>query len=156
MADWFTVGSLIFLGIALIIVEILFVPGTTVVGILGFVSGVIGVYLSFEYFGSTVGWWTFGGTLVAFAISLYLGFKGNTWDRFSLKDTSLGKFNDGYTSKLQIAERGKTISALRPIGKAEFNNKEYEVRSYGNYIDSSTEVEIVKIDGNKIFVEPLK
>ena len=156
MADWFTVGSLIFLGLALIIVEVLFVPGTTVVGILGFVSGVIGVYLSFDYFGPVVGWWTFGGTLIAFAISLYLGFKGNTWDRFSLKDTSLGKFNDGYSSKLQVAERGKTLSTLRPIGKAEFNNKEYEVRSYGNYIDSSTEVEIVKIDGNKIFVEPLK
>jgi len=156
MADWITVGSLIFLGIALILVEVLFVPGTTIVGILGFISAIVGIYLGFEYFGPEIGWWVFGGTTVAFAISLYLGFKGGTWDRFSLKDTNKGKVNEGYSSALKVAQRGITLSALRPIGKAEFDDKEYEVRSYGNYIDSATQVEIVKIDGNRIYVEPLK
>jgi len=156
MADWITVTILVGLGILLIIAEVIFVPGTTVVGILGFVSAVIGIFLGFEYFGSTTGWWIFAGTSLTFGVALYLGFRGDTWNRFSLKDTSLGKFNEGYSSKLQIAERGTALSALRPIGKAEFNNKQYEVRSYGNYIDSSTEIEIVKIDGNRIYVEPLK
>ncbi|MDX1627402.1 MAG: NfeD family protein [Fulvivirga sp.] len=156
MADWVTVAILVFLGIALVLAEIIFVPGTTFVGILGFISGIIGIYLGFTYFGAVTGWWILGGTALAFILSLYFGFRGDTWDRFSLKDTSLGKFNEGYSSKLQVAERGKTLSALRPIGKAEFNDKTYEVRSYGNYIDSNTEVEIVKIDGNNIYVEPLK
>ncbi|MTI21786.1 hypothetical protein E1176_12210 [Fulvivirga sp. RKSG066] len=156
MSDWFTVASLIALGIALIIVEVLFVPGTTVVGILGFVSAVVGVYLGFEYFGEEIGWWIFGGTTVAFAASLYFGFKGGTWDKFSLKDTSEGRVNDGYWSSLKVGDKGVALSTLRPIGKAEFNDKEYEVRSYGNYIDSTTKIEIVKIDGNRIYVEPLK
>lgn len=155
MADWFTVGSLILVGIALIVVEIIFVPGSTIVGVLGFVSAVVGVYLGFTYFGDTIGWWILGGTSVAFAAALYWGFKGDTWDRFSLKDISEGKFNEGYSSGLQVAERGKTLSALRPSGKAEFNNKEYEVRTYGNYIDSGTEIEIVKIQGNTIYVETI-
>lgn len=156
MADWFTVGALILVGIALIIVEIIFVPGSTIVGVLGFVSAVVGVYLGFSYFGESTGWWILGGTSVAFVGALYWGFKGDTWDRFSLKDTSEGKFNEGYSSGLQVAERGKTLSALRPSGKAEINNKEYEVRTFGNYIDSGTEIEVVKIQGNTIYVETIK
>lgn len=156
MADWFTVGSLILVGIALIIIEIIFVPGSTIVGILGFVSMVVGIYLGFSYFGNTTGWWILGGSAVVFSAAVYWGFKSDTWDRFSLKDISEGKFNEGYNKDLQVAERGKAISALRPSGKAEFNNREYEVRTYGNYIDSGTEIEIVKIQGNTIYVESIK
>lgn len=155
MADWITVGSLLLLGIALILAEVLFVPGTTIVGILGLISAIVGVYLGFQYFGTEIGWWILGGTSIAFTISLYLGFKGGTWDKFSLKDTSLGKVNEGYSSQLKEADKGLTLSTLRPIGKAEFNDKVYEVRSYGNYIDSDVKIEIVKIEGNKIFVKSI-
>jgi len=156
MAEWFMVGLLIFLGIGLVIVEVLFVPGTTVVGILGFISAVVGVYLGFVYYGSTVGGWILTGTTITFAAALYFGFRGNTWDRFSLKDTNTGKFNEGYSSSLKVNDKGVTLSNLRPMGKAEFGDKEYEVRTFGNFIESATPIEIVKIEGNKIYVEPLK
>lgn len=156
MIDWIIVLALVIGGIGLVIVEILFVPGTTIVGILGLVSLIFGVYLSFDYFGTTIGWWVVAGSSIAFVASIYAAFKGNTWERFALKDAISSKVNEGYTSKLQIAERGKALSALRPIGKAEFGTTTYEVRTFGDYIDSGELIEIVKIDKNNIYVQPVK
>ncbi len=155
MADWVTVLVLIALGIIFIIVEILFVPGTTIVGILGILATLFGVYLSFVYFGATVGTWLAAGSGIVFVVSIYIAFKQKTWDRFSLKDTMKGKFNEGLTSTLQVAQRGVALSSLRPFGKAEFAGKEFEVRSFGDYVDSGTSVEIIKINGNTIYVQPI-
>lgn len=155
MFELITVIALIVLGMVFIIVEILFVPGTTFVGILGLLAAGLGVYLSFIYFGQVIGFWILAGTGLLFVAGIYMSFKQRTWDRFSLKDTMQGKFNEGLTGTLQIAQRGLTISNLRPYGKAEFEEKEYEVRSFGDYIDSGTSIEIVKISGNTIFVQPI-
>ena len=153
--DLFIVLALVLFGLGLILVEVIFVPGTTFVGITGIISAIIGIYLSFVYFGSGVGWWVMFLTSLLFAAALYLGFRGKTWDRFSLKSSIRSKFNEGLTTGLQVAQRGKALSSLRPVGNAEFDNKIFEVRSHGDYIDSGTNVEIIKIDGNIIYVKPI-
>ncbi len=153
--EWFIVLALVIFGLGMILVEIIFVPGTTFVGITGIISAIIGVYLSFVYFGPTVGAWFLIISSLMFATSLYFGFRGQTWDRFSLKDSIQSKFNENLTVDLQVAQQGMTISSLRPVGKAEFDSKTYEVKSHGDYIDSGTKVEIIKIDGNNIFVQPI-
>ena len=132
----------------------LFVPGTTVVGILGLIATILGIYLSFDYFGSEVGWWfTFGSTLF-FAMAIYISFRNKTWEKLALKDTNIGKVNEGLTDSLAIGDKGVAISTLKPIGKAEIKDKEYEVRTNGDYVDSGTLVQIIKIGKNNIIVEP--
>ncbi len=153
--DWITVLALISFGLILIIVEIIFVPGTTFVGITGLISTILGVYFSFVYFGSSVGFGFLAFSVALFGVALYFGFRGKTWDRFSLKDSIKSKVNEGLTAKLQVAQRGVAISSLRPIGKAEFDGKTYEVKSFGDYIDSGTMIEIIKIEQNNIFVQPI-
>ncbi|MFT6941450.1 MAG: membrane-bound ClpP family serine protease, partial [Cyclobacteriaceae bacterium] len=51
--DWIIVISLIVFGLGLIIVEVIFVPGTTVVGIAGLIIGTYGVYEAYSSFGTT-------------------------------------------------------------------------------------------------------
>ena len=53
MMEWITVLALIIFGLCLVVVEIIFVPGTTLVGVMGFLFLVAGVYLGFEYFDNT-------------------------------------------------------------------------------------------------------
>ena len=154
--EWIIVLALISVGLILIVVAIIFVPGTTFIGITGLISTFIGVYFSFVYFGSSIGFGFLVFSALLFGVVLYFGFRGKTWDRFSLKSSIRSKVNEGLTSKLQIAQRGMTLSSLRPIGKAEFDGKTYEVKSHGDYIDTGTEVEIIKIERNNIFVEPIK
>lgn len=153
MEEWISVLSLIIVGVLLVIAEVLFVPGTTLVGILGLLAMVFGIYLSYEYFGQSTGIWVTAGSSVLFIIAVVYGFKSKTWEKFSLKGTMDSKVNEGLTAALREGDTGITSSVLRPIGKAEFADKEYEVKSYGEYIESGTEIKIVKIEMNNIIVE---
>lgn len=155
MSEWITVIALVLAGVALIITEILFVPGTTVVGILGIAASVFGVYLSFEYFGQDIGVWFTLGAVLAFAAAVYFSFKSKTWEKFSLKDTNKGKVNEGLTQDLKVGDEGIALSSLKPVGKAEFSDNEYEVRTLGQYVDEKTALKILKIELNNIIVEPI-
>jgi len=50
--------------------------------------------------------------------------------------------------------RGVTASTLRPSGKAIFDNQFLDVVSDGGYIDHGTEVEVIRVAGNRIIVRP--
>ena len=153
MSAWTTVIFLVITGFVLLIVEVLFVPGTTVVGVLGLIATILGIYLSFDYFGSEVGWWFTLGSAVFFGLATYYSFRNKTWEKLALKDTNVGKVNEGLTDSLTVGDKGLAISTLKPIGKAEFDNREYEVRTTGAYVDSGTAVQIIKIEKNNILVE---
>ncbi len=152
--EWITVISLILIGILLIIAELIFIPGTTVVGIVGLIMASFGVILSYEYFGSTTGTIIFLVTLSGSLAALVYALRNKTWKKFSLSDINAGKFNEGMTDVLSAGDEGITVSALRPMGKAEFNNKIFEVKTLGTYLESGTKVVIAKITGQSILVEP--
>lgn len=155
MIEWVTVISLIVFGLALVVAEIIFVPGTTVVGIVGFIFLIAGVAFGFKYFGSETGWLLVGLSAVISGLVVYFSFKSNVLGRLALKNSIDSKVNEGLTNSLRVGVEGKTLSALRPIGKAEIENNQYEVRTTGEYLDSGIKVKIVKLSGNQIFVESL-
>lgn len=155
MVEWLIVLSLILFGLTLVVAEIVFVPGTTIVGVVGFVFLVLGDGLSFRYFGSGIGWVTTGGTALVSGVTLYFAFKANVWGHFSLKSTSTSKVNDEILTSVTIGEEGVTLSALRPSGKAELDNKTYEVRTLGNYVESGIKIRVKQILAHQIIVEPL-
>lgn len=151
--EWIIIISLVLLGLALIIVEIIFIPGTTVVGIAGFAIAGFGVWQSFSSFGSEIGWIVLATTSVLAIGSTVYSFRSGAWKRFSLKDTHVSKFNDEIEHDLEIGEVGVAISVLRPVGKAEFRNKTFEVRTNGSYLEAGGEVKIVKLQYPTIIVE---
>ncbi|MEQ8425227.1 MAG: NfeD family protein, partial [Cyclobacteriaceae bacterium] len=154
--EWMIVASLIFFGILLVIAEIIFIPGTTVVGIIGAGFMVAGVVSSFSYFGQQGGWITLGATTLSSAILGYYAFKANVWGKFSLKTFSVGKVNEGGLDGLTVGLEGVAISALRPSGKAEISDKTYEVKTLGAFVDSGSRLKIIKVDTNQIIVEPIQ
>ncbi len=155
MIDWITVLSLILLGISLLVIEIIFVPGTTVVGVVGFVLLLVGVVLSFRYYGSTVGWTTASGSAVGTAVILYFCFKSDVWSRFASKATINSRVNEGEMNDLLVGTEGIAISALRPIGKAELKGKIYEVKTFGSYLETGKKIRIIEILSNQIVVEQI-
>lgn len=143
------------LGTFLIVAEIIFVPGTTIVGILGFIFSAYCIYLGYDYFGYTTGTLILLGGLVINVVALILAFKSRSWERFSLKGTMKGKFNDDFKIELQVGDRGTTISSLKPIGKAQFGDREIEVRSDGGFVNENIEIEVKRFDESKIIVQPV-
>ena len=155
MLNWVSVAILIVLGLILVIVELIFVPGTTVVGILGFLFSGVGIYLSFVYYGPLIGFTVLGASAVVAGIGIYFSFKGDIWKKFALKGAINSRVNEEYKYNLLVGDTGKAVSSLRPIGKAEFNDIVFEVRSHGRYVDSGEPIKIIRIESNRIFVEPI-
>lgn len=156
MVEWLIVISLIILGISLIIIEIIFVPGTTVVGFVGFGVAGYGVFLGFVNFGTTTGVIILISAIILCIISLVISFKSGVWKKLSLHKSIDSKVNEEFKIDLQVEQRGIAVSALRPVGKAEFNDREYEVQTIGDYVSAGSPVKIISIKERKIYVEPLK
>lgn len=152
---WIIIIALLAIGLALIIAEIIFIPGTTLVGVLGLVFSIAGIVISYQHFGSDVGFYILLGMALATAGSLYYSFKSGVWSKFSLKSSHNAKVNEGLVSELTIGDEGKALSTLRPVGKAKFKNHEYEVKTVGDYVENGTPVRIKLIMSNQIIVEPI-
>ncbi len=155
MIDWIIISSLILGGIALIIIEIIFVPGTTIVGVMGLLMGGYGIYQSYELFGNSTGHMVFGTAAVLTIASTIYSFKSNAWKKLALKGSIDAKVNENMTMHLSVGQEGMTVSSLKPVGKVEFDNQEYQATSLGNFIEEQKSVKIIKIERNKIFVEPI-
>jgi membrane-bound ClpP family serine protease len=155
MIEWLAVILLIAVGIGLVVAEVIFIPGVTVVGLLGLVFVVAGILITFVSFDSTTGFIILGVTIIAGLSAIFIGLKSNAWDKFSLKTTSKSKFNEDQTLELHEGESGIAVSALRPMGKAEFKDRIYEVATLGNYLRPGARIKIIRIMGSKIIVEPI-
>ncbi len=154
--EWLIVIGFIVIGLALAIVEILFIPGTTVFGILGVASYITGIVLSYSYFPSGTAHMFFIGSFIFSVVVVGLSLRGKSWERFSLKTSNTSKFNQGKTNELEVGQEGVSASSLRPMGKGEFFGKNYEVSSFADYIESGKRIRILKIDNQKVIVEEIK
>lgn len=154
MEDWLSVVLLLGMGIVLLLIELLFVPGTTFVGLIGLILSAVGVVMAYQYFGTTTGTFVLVGSSGLLVGTAVYSLRSGVWDRFASKDKLEGKVNDEPLT-LVVGDTGQTTSALRPIGKAEFGNQTFEVRTFGEYVESEIKVKITAINHTKIFVEPL-
>jgi len=152
---WIIIISLLAIGLGLILIELVFIPGTTVVGLLGLIFTIVGIIISYRHFGSDIGFYILIGTLVMTLGGLFYGFRSGAWTRFSLKSSIDSKVNEGMLKILNVGDEGTTRSSLRPMGTAEFGNQNYEVRSTGSFLDSGIRVKITQIQSNQIIVEPI-
>ena len=154
--EWLSIVGFLFLGTLLIVAEIVLVPGITIVGILGIIFSICGIILSYHYYGITTGGITLALTFFLNLVVLILAFKNKSWSSFSLKESLTGRFNDDFKPRVKIGDRGITISSLKPMGKALVNDQEIEVRSTNDFINDNVEIEILKMDAFKIFVQSIK
>ena len=155
MIDWISILVLIIIGIAFIIIEIIFIPGTTVVGFLGAFIGGYGIYVSYERFGMTTGHIVLVTSTIVALVAIFFSFKSEAWKNFANTKSIDSKVNQGLTNNLNEGDTGITISSLKPVGKAAFDDKEYQVISLGNFVEEKTDIKIIKIEINKIIVEPI-
>jgi membrane-bound serine protease (ClpP class) len=55
-----------------------------------------------------------------------------------------------------VGAKGKTITFLRPIGKADFGGEIHDVIAKTGFIDENTEVEVIGVEGQRIVVQSTK
>lgn len=153
---WLAIISLLIVGILLILTELIFIPGTTIFGIAGLILTAAGVILSFVSFSTGTGFLVLGVTFLCLVAMLVVSFRSNTWDKVSLKGTNTSKVNDQVKNTLWKGDKGVALSALRPSGKAEFNNTTVEVSTLGQYVEANSQIRIIAVKDKKILVEAVE
>lgn len=153
--EWITVISLLLFGLILLVLEFIFIPGTTIVGLVGFVSMSMGVYLGYDYFGSAIGTGILVGSLSVTGATFYFALKSGFWERFALRKTITARVQEE-DLPVHVGEEGIAISTLRPMGTAEFGARYIEVRTNGDFIRPGSKVRVIKTDGPRVWVENLE
>lgn len=144
---------LILLGLFLVLLEIMVVPGL-IVGIIGAVMMIGGVVSAWINHGSSTGLMVLGGTAVATVLSIILAFRSKTWKRVTLESSIDGRVNTLKEDSIKPGDTGITISRLAPMGKALINDQQLEVQSITGFVNENTPVIVTKVTGNKILVKP--
>ncbi len=151
---WLIVASLIVIGILFLLLEILVVPGTTIVGLLGVGLLVSGVVMAFISYGTTTGLVTLAASLLLSVAAIAISLKSNTWKSAMLSTSNLGRVNTMEEGIVVAGDEGLTVSRLNPYGKALIKDEYYEVVSRDALVNENTPIVVIKVEGNKIIVKP--
>ncbi len=147
---------LILVGLLLLILEILVIPGAGFAGIIGFGSMATAIWLAYTKEGIATGHIVLASTIIINIIGLVLVLRSKTWRDVKLKTVISGKVSNLKHDDVAVGDVGKTISRCAPMGKAEFNNVFYEVSTLSEFVDQNKKIEIIKISGNKIYIKKIK
>lgn len=149
---------LVILGILLFLVEFLIVPGITIAGIGGAISIIAGVVMAFYYEGPATGLIVLISTAFLIGLTAVFMLKAGTWKKLMLNKAIDGKvdFVRMEEGRIKTGDRGRTITRLNPMGRVMVGEEYYEAKALDELIQQNTDVEIVKIESNKIIVKPIK
>jgi membrane-bound ClpP family serine protease len=143
---------LIAIGIALLILEILVLPGL-IAGIIGGVFILSGVMLTYSQYGSQAGHLAAITSALLSASAVIYFLRSKSWKRFGLNTTLEGKTNEVNKLPINEGDVGMTLSVLRPMGTIMVNNIKIEAQSNGEMIPYNTRVKIIRVLPNKVLVE---
>jgi len=150
---WLVIAILIVIGLLCLVLEILVIPGTGVAGFIGLGLLAVGIWQAYSVYGSTAGHLTVGGTFLLTVLTLFFSLRAKTWRRIMLDSKIDSRVNVIDEQMLKLGDTGKSVSRLVPAGKAVFNGEFFEVRTTGEFLDPETEIEVEKIEANKIYVK---
>lgn len=152
---------LFFAGLIFIAIEI-FMPGFGVFGIAGIISIMTSFFLilgGFDDLSVSLMWLAVSvgcATILCIFILRRLP-SSKLWNRFVLQNTSSKQegFSSGPDYERLLNKEGVVVTQLRPGGIAEFDGVRFDVLTYGEFVEPGTEVIVVKVEGNKLFVKVL-
>ncbi len=142
------------LGLIFLIAE-MFEPGLGVCGAIGAVLMIIDVFLLAESFAQ--GLVLFAAVIIVILLLVLIMFilasYGIIPKKLVLEDKPITQDSFASPPELKSGEKGVTVTYLRPVGKAEFDGRVFDVMSEGEFIEKDKEVEVVSVSGNKIIVK---
>ena len=143
--------TLILVGIILIFIEILLIPGVGVAGVLGLLSMGGSCFYAFHEFGLTTGIIVaVVNAVLIIGLAIYV-LRAKTWKRMSLETNIDSKAVE--SAVLSLGDKGKTLTRLAPMGSARFGDYVVEVKALEGMLDPEVPVEVVLIEDNKIYVK---
>lgn len=159
---WFLI-FLIGLGILLIFIELLILPGFGAAGVPGCLLVVIGVGVAWWKFGFQAALTYTGITLVAVIplaiIALSVMRSTPAGKAFILSATENKEIGfQAPPSELVdlVGKSGRTITPLRPAGAALIGGHRVDIVTQGEFVPPETEIEVIFVEGSRVVVRSLQ
>ena len=149
---WLTIALLLLFGLLFVAVEVIFIPGTTLVGFVGFVLLVVGVWMGYRDFGAPVGHYALLTVAVLASLIVYVGLRPKNLAKVALNTVNNATVRDVRRADVALGTVGRTLSALRPAGTALFGDERREVVTRGEFVASGSDVRVLGIEQNRIVV----
>lgn len=87
-----------------------------------------------------------------------MGFALNISPRFVLQESMISSL--GYSSESDysylVNQEGVTMTDLRPVGRAQFDDEIYDVYSLEDMIGHGRQIRVVRVAGSKIYVRSVE
>jgi membrane-bound serine protease (ClpP class) len=150
---WSLLLILLGAGFFMLILE-MFLPGMVmgVLGALSVIAGIFYAYIAFDFnVGNTVLVGAMLGSLVLFLVWMKIFPHSPVGKALTLK-SSLGAGSAMANRSGLIGRRGKALSYLRPAGTAVFDQDRVDVVAETNLIEAGSEIEVVKVEGVRVVV----
>ena len=169
IAQLATMSDMLFVltGLALILLEVLVIPGFGIAGLGGIGLMIYGLYLLLlpdipvgeEVLGQAMDGFLIGlvGAVIGVVLLAKLMIKTKFWEQLTAPDTQ--KKEDGYSNtfgweSLQ-GETGISDTDLHPSGWVRVKDQRIFVVSEGEFIEEGKEIKILSVDGNRVLVREL-
>ncbi|TPG63038.1 NfeD family protein [Hymenobacter nivis] len=147
-----TIALLLLFGLLFLAAEVIFIPGTTVVGFVGFGLLAWGVWLGYRDLGTPSGNVALAGAGALAGMILYLGLRPKNLARAALNEVNDASVLDVRRADVPTGTLGRTLSALRPAGTVLFGEERREAVTRGEFVDAGREVRVLGIEQNRIVV----
>jgi len=146
------------LGILLVAIEIVLIPGVGLVGLLGFALMTYGVYLSWANYGPMWGIISLLGGGIGAAITVFGFMRSPLGKRLVLSNQQVGEPSDlPERANELVGNQGMALTDLRPSGMVQIQGERLDVVALdGEYIEKGTTVEVVRIAQNSVIVTRLE
>ena len=159
MESWLVILLLLFLGFALILIELFIIPGFGLTGLSGLVSLAIASYFAFTRVRSPwAGWGALLGTLVILTIFIKFFPMTRSWKRMRLnarEDSKKGFAASSSQLEELVGKTGVSLTILRPAGTAKIEGKRVDVVTEGIFIPKDTDIKVVMVKGNRVVVRKI-
>lgn len=142
----------IVIGVALILIEIIIVPGLGICGIGGGILTLFAYYMSFSNYGTTWGIVSVAASLLLLAAFWYILINSRFAKVMHLKTTIDSQVAEDNSAHVAIGARAKALTRMNLVGRIEVDGQEYEGRAT-TFLEAGTPLEVIGIEDNIVLVK---
>lgn len=150
--DILIIGTLLVVGIFLIILEIFFLPGITIAGIASILFLAGAIYYAFAELGSTEGFVVLAVSVMAVITAIIWFMRSKTLTKMSLHTEIDSVAPTLIDSHIKVGDTGVTLSRLNPMGQIIIGNEKIEAKSLDGFIDENQPVVVEKVENTNVIV----
>lgn len=146
---------LIALAILLLILELFFLPGISIAGIISVLFYGVAFYYAFANMGTVVGIVAMAVAVLASLFVIWYFMRSRTLDMMSLRTNIDATAPTEVSAAIKVGDEGVALSRLNPMGSVLIGSETVEARAY-DFIEENTPIRVVKVERTTIVVEAIK